>query len=142
MTLQTVTVKLPRAIYRRLERMAATTHQPLDAVLLQTIRGNIPPALEDIPADLQDELAALLKLNDDDLWAIARSPVDPRQWRRHKQLLQKNATGTLNDREGRELERLRTATDRYVLRQSYALAVLKWRGYTLPSADRPVHAGT
>ena len=135
MSLQSVTVKLPQTLYHRLERTAAMTHQSFDAVLLQTIRGNIPPSLEDTPPELRDELAALLNLSDDDLWAVARSPIDPKQWRRHQHLLQKGAAGTLSERDRRELERLRAEADRHVLRKSFALALLKWRGYTLPVTD-------
>jgi len=139
MTLQTVTVKLPRVLYRRLERAAATTNQPLDAVLLQTIRGNIPPSLDDAPAEMRNDLGLLLKLSDDDLWAVASSSIDLKQWRRHKRLLRKNAAGPLSERERRELEQLRAETDQRVVRKSFALALLKWRGHTLPSAESPAH---
>jgi len=132
MTLQTVTVKLPQVLYRRLERAAQATHQPLDAVLLQSIRGNIPPSLDDVPAEMRDELGQWLKLNDDDLWAVASASIDATQWRRHQRLLRKNAAGTLNEREQRELEHLRAETDRQVIRKSFSLALLKWRGHTLP----------
>lgn len=135
MALETVTMKLPRALYRRLERLAATTHQSLDAVLLQTIRGNLPPALDDAPPHLRNELALLLNLSDDDLWAVTRSTLTLQSTRRHKRLLEKNSSGTLTEREQEELERLRGETDRWLLRKSFALALLKWRGYTLPFAS-------
>ena len=133
MTLQTVTVNLPQVLYRRLERAAQATNQPLDAVLLQSIRGNIPPSPDDAPTDMRDDLRQLLKLSDDDLWAVASAPMDAKQWRRHKQLLRKNTAATCSEREQRELEGLRVATDRYIIRRSFALAVLKWRGHTLPA---------
>ncbi|MBM3128122.1 MAG: hypothetical protein FJ009_05720 [Chloroflexi bacterium] len=135
MALQTVKVKLPSVLYRRLERAAVVTRQSLDVVLLQTIRGNLPPLLEDVPAEESGELRALLKLRDDDLWAVARSSIDPKQWRRHQALLRKNAAGALNEREQAELARLRAETDHQVLRKSFALAVLKWRGYALPNVE-------
>ena len=78
MALQTVKVKLPSVLYRRLERAAAITRQSLDAVLLQTIRGNLHPVLDDVPANESAELRALLNLSDDDLWAVARSSIDPK----------------------------------------------------------------
>ncbi len=131
MTLQTVTIQLPQALYRRLEHAAALTNQTMDDVLLQTIRGNVPPSLEDAPAELQDELSALTRLSDDDLWAITQSQLDAKQWRRHQRLLQKNAAGALNKNEQEELESLRAETDRRVFRKSFALAILKWRGHTL-----------
>jgi hypothetical protein len=134
MTLQTVTVKLPQVLYRRLERAAQATNQPLDAVLLQSIRGNIPPSLDDAPAEMRGELSQLLKLNDDDLWAVASSAIDARRWRRHQRLLHKCTSGALTESEQRELERLRVETDRHVIRKSFALALLKWRGHSLPTS--------
>ncbi len=41
--------------------------------------------------------------------------------------------GTLTAAERAELARLREETDRFVLRRSYALALLKWRGHTVPT---------
>jgi hypothetical protein len=131
MSMQTLTAELPNALYQRLVRLAATTNQPLDAVLLQTIRGNLPPSVDDIPADYRDDLSKLIKLSDDDLLAVARAAVDPRKWRRHESLLQKNAENTLTEDERDELEQLRAGMDALVYRKSFALAVLKWRGYSL-----------
>ena len=139
MALQPVTLKLPSTLYRRLERVAALTNQSLDAVLLQTIRGNLPIALEDAPPDMQVEFATLAKLNDDDLWAVARNPLDAKQWKRHQFLLRKHAAGSLDENGQRELARLRDATDRHVTRRSLALALLKWRGYTITLGDVPAH---
>jgi len=139
MALQPVTLKLPPTLYRRLERVAALTNQSFDAVLLQTIRGNLPIALDDVPPDMQAEIAALAKLNDDDLWAVARIPLDMNQWKRHRFLLRRNAAGSLDEKGQRELARLREATDRQVIRRSLALALLKWRGYTISLGDVPAH---
>jgi len=141
--LQTVTVKLPQKVYRRLERAAKTTDQSFDTVLLQTIHGNLPPSLDNVPIGLRDEMRGLLRLSDDDLWAVASGSVDPKQWRRHQRLLRKNTVGTLTEREKDELASLRAETDRYVLRQSFALALLRWRGHTVPlSSPQANHART
>jgi hypothetical protein len=142
MGLQTITVKLPQALYHRLERAAEMTNQPLDAVLLQTIRGNIPPSLEDVPPELRAELAAMLQLSDDDLCAVAQGPIDSKKWRRHHRLLEKNAASTLGERDRQEMERLRTEVDRHVLRTSFALALLKWRGHTFPPPTAPARHGS
>jgi hypothetical protein len=132
MTLQTITLRLPEDSYRRLQRMAIALQRPLEEVASQTIRGNLPPAVDDLPAELQNELAAWSSLSDERLWEIARDPLPADQWRRHRRLLRKNEVGALTEAEREELARLRTATDRFVLRRSYALALLKWRGHTLP----------
>ncbi len=135
MTVQTVTLDLPEDIYQRLQRVAEAIQQPVEKVVFQTIRGNLPPSIDDLPPELRDELAALQSLDDKALWAIAKEPLPAEQWRRHEHLLHKNQTGTLTAAEREELARLRAATDRFVFRRSYALALLKWRGYSLPLSE-------
>jgi len=132
MTVQTITLDLPKAIYQRLRRMAEATHQPVEEVMFQTIRGNLPPLVDDLPLELRDELASLQNVSDEGLWAVAKESLPPDQWRRHEHLLRKNQAGALTSAEREELTRLRAATDRFVFRRSYALALLKWRGYALP----------
>lgn len=130
---QSVKIELPRQVYRRLEKLAAATNQSFDSVLLQTIRGNMPPLLEDAPLTLRAEFGSLLRLKDDALWAVARAPQNQTQWRRHQRLLKKNAEHALTPREQSELEQLRVESDQAVLRKSFALAILKWRGHSLPT---------
>ena len=69
--------------------------------------------------------------SDQALLIVAQESVPSEQWRRHEHLLSKNQDGALTESERAELTRLRMAADRLVLRRSYALALLKWRGYTL-----------
>jgi predicted phosphoadenosine phosphosulfate sulfurtransferase len=58
-------------------------------------------------------------------WRLATSPLDAKQWRQHKHLLQKSAPGTLKDHEQRKLEQLRFWADRHVMRKSFALTLLR-----------------
>lgn len=125
-----VRLSLSDEAYQRLTRMAQVTHQPLEDVVRQTIQANLPPVLDDVPPSLQPEIASLQTMDDSALWAIARTRPAPEQWDRHQQLLQKGAAGVLTDDEQQELEQLRMSTDQDVLRRSYALALLKWRGHT------------
>jgi hypothetical protein len=133
MSLQSINIQLPDEIYRRLRQMAAATHQPLEEVIVQTIRGNLPPALDDLQPDMRELVADLEQLGDEAVWAVAREATFPARWRRHQRLLQKVQDGTLTDVEQAELDELRSSVDREVLRRSYALALLKWRGYTIPA---------
>ena len=133
MTVQTIQIQLPAEIYQHLQRVADATHQPLEAVVFQTIRGNLPPSLDDLSPDLQHVVVDLQPLSDEVLWVIAKAPLPPQQWRRHQYLLAQAQAGLLSAAEETELAGLRTATDRYVTRRSYALALLKWRGHTIPA---------
>ena len=131
MAVQTVTLNLSEELYRRFSSVAETMNQPLEAILQQTIQGNLPPSLTDLPADLQPELAPRLTMSDQALWALAQKSLPPKQWRRHEALLLKAEQASLSPDEEAELAALRTKTDQFVLRRSYALALLKWRGYSL-----------
>ena len=131
MTVQTVTLDLPQDIYARLQQMARATQQSLEDVVVYTIRGNLPPIVNDLPPEMQGELVSLQSSSDQALLTVAQESVPSEQWRRHEYLLSKNQDGSLTKAERAELTRLRMAADRLVLRRSYALALIKWRGYTL-----------
>jgi hypothetical protein len=133
MATETVQVQLPEEVYERLKEMANVSNQPLEDVLFQTIRGNLPPRLDDIPPDQRGSIGDLQGFDDEALWAVAREALPTRQWRRHQYLLRKVETNSLTDSERSELAGLREATDHHVIRRSYALALLKWRGYTVPA---------
>lgn len=133
MATETVQVQLPEEVYQRLKEMAAVSHQQLKDVLFQTIRGNLPPRLDDIPPDQRGLIADLQGFDSEALWAVAREALPTQQWRRHQYLLRKGEANPLNDSERSELADLREATDHHVIRRSYALALLKWRGYTIPA---------
>ncbi|MFZ4656798.1 MAG: hypothetical protein ACOYNY_07300 [Caldilineaceae bacterium] len=135
MTTQTVMVTLSEEVYHRFQVSAHVMQQPMEELLSQSIQGNLPPSLEDLPLELQNEIGvSLQRLTSQALWEIVKAPSMPATWQRHQDLLQKNQDETLTAAELAELEQLRIQMDKRVLRRSYALALLKWRGYTLPAA--------
>lgn len=97
--------------------------------------GNLPPSLDDVPADLRKNLLILQTLNDDALWAAARSKLPPVQQTRLETLLARNSAGLLTEAEQEELAHLGEETDRLTLRKAHAYALLRWRGFPLPSLD-------
>ncbi len=133
MTAQAINLELPEDIYRRLTDVAALTRQPLEEIIFQSLRGNLPPVLTDLDPPRRALVAELPGLSDVALWAVAREPLPASRWRQHQRLLRKGGQGTLTAAERAELARLREETDRFVLRRSYALALLKWRGHTVPT---------
>jgi hypothetical protein len=130
-----LTLQLPAQVYRRLERVAQETNQPVESVVLTSITGNLPPALDDVPADLREDLRALQTLDDDALWAIARGKLPPSQQARLEALLARNSASVLTEAEQEELARLGEKTDQLTLRKAHAYALLRWRGFPLPSLD-------
>ena len=136
MSIHQVTVSLPEAIYLRLQRTAQATRQTLADVLLHALQVGSPPGWEDAPAEFQADLATLDRLDDDKLWAIARSRQTEIDMVRYQALLDKNTADTLTPAERAELTELRTEADRFMLRKAQAAAILRWRGHLLPPPDR------
>ena len=130
MTTQTVMVTLPEEIYHRFQVSAHVMQQSMEDLLAQSIQGNLPPSIEDLPPELQNEIGLFLQsLTSQALWEIVKAPSLPATWLRQQELLEKNQEETLTAAEMDELEQLRVQMDRRVMRRSYALALLKWRGY-------------
>lgn len=140
MSVQPVTLNLSDTIYHRMQQVAVALNRPLEEIVLQSIQGNLPPILADLPPDLQPDLRALQSKSDQALWKVAKTQVLATQWKRHQELLEKRETEDLSPGEATELATLRQLVDDLVMRRSYALALLKWRGHAItpllaPSAD-------
>ena len=137
MAFQSVTLDLPDAVYERLQHAATALNRPLEEVVFQSIQGNLPPSLDDLPVNLHDELRSFQSLDDQALWSIARSELPAVDWQQHQQLLEKQQTVRLTAQEQSALAHLREAVDTFVLRRSYAMALLKWRGHSLTPLLEP-----
>jgi hypothetical protein len=131
MAFQSITLDIPDALYERFQHAATALNRPLEEVVFQSIQGNLPPSLDDLPANLHEELRSLQSLNDQSLWSIAKRKLPASDWQQHQKLLEKQQTTQLKAKEQSELVRMREAVDLFVLRRSYAMALLKWRGYSL-----------
>jgi hypothetical protein len=76
-------------------------------VVLQTIRGNLPPSLDDLSPELHGAVADLQQMSDEALWSVTKASLPPHQWRRHQHLLRKGQEGMLSTAEREELAALR-----------------------------------
>lgn len=135
MRAQTITISVPEKIYQRFQQIAQAAQQPLEDVVIQSIQGNLPPTLEDIPHEWRSEFARLQAETTQSLWNIAREEMPPAQWKRHKTLLKKNQEGALNPSQLQELQAFREQADQFMFRRSYALALLKWRGVSISTPE-------
>ncbi len=127
-----LTLALPEALYRRLERTATATKQPVEVIALHALNLGSPPAWDDAPPEFQVELAALDKADDEALRGIANSSMSA-DFDRRDDLLTRNAIGQLTPAERSELESMRREEDLFVLRKAHAAALLHWR-------ERPVRS--
>ncbi len=78
MAADTITIHLPDALHRRLERLAMLTQQPLEGLIVKTLSSNLPPLPDDLPQATGD---ALLK-SPTVRWPIRseRRPGSARPW--------------------------------------------------------------
>jgi predicted transcriptional regulator len=133
MSVETVTLRLPEAMYRRLAETARVTQRSLEEVIVHALQAGSPPGWDDVPAEFQRDLAALDRLDDGALWRVAQGRKTEAELARYDELLEKNRLGSLTDAEQLELKELRTEVERFMLRKAHAAALLRWRGHTVPS---------
>ena len=126
-----ITLDLPENLYQRLIHTAEATQQSLETILLRTIQQGSPPNWQDIPPEFQTDIAALDRLNDEDLWTIARSHLDETDLERYDDLLDRNSSGTLTPNEQLELQHQRQTAERFMLSKAQAIVILRWRGHNI-----------
>ena len=132
MAVETVKLDIPEFVYRRLENTAKAMRRSVEDVMLYALKVGSPPTWDDVPPAFQAELAVMDRLEDDALWSLTRSKKEPAELQRYDELLARHQDNLLTDVEKQELQQLRIATDRFVLRKAHAAALLHWRGYTGP----------
>jgi hypothetical protein len=129
-----LSLELPEDIYERVRRAAKGMNQPVEQALVRIVRA-ATPSLEKVPAKYRAELEAMEDLADEELWKISRTRPTPGKQRRLEQLLDKNRLAELTGPEKQGLAGLRDLGDRLMLRRSYALLLLKYRGHRLQDLE-------
>jgi len=129
MSLETITLRMPGELYQRAKRTAETLEQPLEQVLIETLDTALPPAAE-LPTEIRSDLAALATFSDDDLWLVTQRGMTAEQEAHLADLLELQNAGTLTLEQLEQLDALRVAYSRALLRKARAFALLAERGYT------------
>ena len=57
-----LTINLPNAVFEKLKSLSELTNQSLDDLVLQSISGNLPPDLQNVPAEIKDDLLRMQTL--------------------------------------------------------------------------------
>ncbi|MEQ9621842.1 hypothetical protein [Coleofasciculus chthonoplastes] len=134
-----LTIDLPESAFERLSRLAELTNQPLSYLVIQSITGNLPPAIETAPVEARSELLTLPTLSVEALRQIAQSQINREQQERHITLLERHQEGLLSEAEQQELQELSQAADQLMIKKAHACAILRWRGQ--PIRDLSVRSG-
>ena len=70
MTAQTVTLNIPEAIYQSAKRAAEALKRPVEDMIVDTLTATFP-LLDDVPAEMIGEIAAMVHLSDEALQGLA-----------------------------------------------------------------------
>ncbi len=123
----TITLNLPRRLIQRAEQASLVLQKPVEDVLTDLLDVTLPDTT-DAPSELQEELARMTWLDNQALWQIARSQMDPQSESRLRTLAQLQDERALTAVEKTELDNLRREYGRITLLKSRAYALLSLRG--------------
>ena len=128
MSVQSVTLNLPSALYARLKQRADRSRRSVEAELLELVATAVPVAGE-LPADLSEAISPLILLDDEALWRAARSRLAPEAAAEMERLHLKRQHEGLSEAEAQTLARLVRQYERAMLVRAQAAALLKQRGF-------------
>ena len=130
---QTVVIELPDETVVRYQQGAAAARKPLEEFLVDRLKEAAPPYATTATPPFDKELDELNRLNDAELWAIARERLTNEDQEQYDGLLEKNQFSRLSPQERAAMERLGGRARRLTLHKAHALMILQWRGYALPA---------
>lgn len=128
-----VTLVLSDALLERARHTAEALGEPLETVLTATLAAGLPD-VENVPAEMRQELARMIWASDTDLRAIAHAELAAAMQAELEQLNARQAEQSLSEREAEKLEALRLEYARMTLRKARAYALLSLRNGNLPLA--------
>jgi hypothetical protein len=123
---------MPEAIYQRAKQAADILNRPLEEVIVDTLASNLP-SLDDVPAEMASELAAMAHLSDEALQGLANNVMQEERQALLHQRLDEQGRGELDEAGQRELAALIAEYGRYMLRRAKAVALLIGRGRPVPT---------
>lgn len=132
---QTITIELPKPLYKQLQRAAELARRPMADVIQQSLSHSLPPLLEDIPTEYQADVYPMLQMDVENLQQEVRRVFPADRWARYEALLNKKKQTLLTEAEQAELVTLRREADVLMFRKGYAAVLLKRQGYRPPSPD-------
>jgi len=128
---QTLTVKLPDALYTRLRERAQQANRTVEDEMLDVLATAVPVAGE-LPADLAEAISPLALLDDQALQRAARSHFAPDAAAQLEELHIKRQRVGLNETEGQSLAGLVRQYERAMVVRAEAALLLHRRGVIVP----------
>jgi len=132
MTIQTVTLNIPESVYQRAKQTADILKRPLEDVIVDALASTLP-SLDDVPAEMVGELAAMAHLSDEALQGLANNVMLDERQELLRDRLDEQGRGELDESGQRELAALMAEYGRHMLRRAKAVALLIARGRPVPT---------
>jgi len=128
---KTITLHIPDALYKQVEKAAQASERPIENVLLDSISlfVNYPETSQ----QLDKWVEQLTNYTDAQLWGVVYHRLAENDALRLSELGDKNKQGKLNTQERDELNNLLYLVDRDMLLRSEALLLLQQRGHDVES---------
>ena len=130
MSLQTVTIRLPNMLYRKIERRARQMKRSIEDELVNVVKTALP-SLDDLPSDIVDDMAQLTFLTDAELQRTATMTLRAEESERMEALLFKQQREGLTAAEQEEANQLLHRYDRTMLVRAQAMLLLTERGINI-----------
>jgi hypothetical protein len=131
MTVAKIPINVPEPLYRRLQRISALAQRSVEEILTSAVTVALPPS-PDLPNSVADELAEMMWLSDEALWAATTPTFTAEQQSRLSALNDLEDTRSLQAEEQQAQAQLLAAYERSVLRRAQAFAILARRGHQIP----------
>jgi hypothetical protein len=129
---QTITLTLPDNVLQPVQRVAQTTQQSVEELLVTALQAALP-TLEGLPPDVMQHLVALESLDDQALWRVMLETVSLDQQHQLHDMLLRNQAGGLTESEHEQLAVLQQQADLVMLRKARAAVLLRFRGKRVPT---------
>ncbi|MCK4315309.1 MAG: hypothetical protein KAX24_06010 [Anaerolineae bacterium] len=128
MTVQAITLNLPKTVYKQIQRAAEKAQRPVDEVLIEAVTA-VAPVMDTASEKLRAALAQMAYLNDAALWQAARATMSPDQRERLEALHHQQQRQGLTVEERTEEQALLALYRETLLIRAQAAVLLKQRGY-------------
>lgn len=128
MSIESVTLNLPRAVYNSFQRVADKNHRTVDDLLVEAVTA-VAPTIDTETFLNQTALAQMVYLNDAALWQAANATMTEAQRTRLAELHDKEQRHGLDSAEQLEEERLLKLYRETLLVRAEAAVLLKRRNY-------------
>lgn len=131
----TITITLPDQVYERVKVTAQTMSLLPEAVVEESLSLFFPAFEQEMPVDMQRELASLSLLRDTELWKIAHQTMDEQRQCDLRELADVQKHRPLCSEEHMQLEQLLREAEHIMLSKAEAYRVLAQRGHNIFSPD-------